>query len=114
MVAPLDVEGLRIRHERGEALAGAGIGAANTSAEPAMSSLVPTPISVGAVIAATSSSEISAREVSMQAASASRSLLVWSAKARNIFPRGCSTVAGSSAVSAAAIGSQSPTPSIMP
>ena len=91
-----------------------GIMAASGAAGPPISSFVPTATSVGCVIRAICAGVSSCREVAMQAASARRSLFVWSAKARNIFPRGCVIVAGSAAASASAIGSQSPTPSTMP
>src|SRR5690606_8780696 len=88
-----------------------GMSSANRSGEPPISSLVPTAMSVGWLICATFSALSNSREVAMQAASAWRSLLVWSANLRNICPRASVTVPGSSADSAAAMTSQSPTPS---
>ena len=79
-----------------------------------MSSLVPTAISVGWPMRATSASLSSSREPTMQAARARLSLRVWSAKARKVRPRAWSMAAGSAASKASAIGSQSPTPLTRP
>ena len=61
-----------------------------------------------------SSTDRRSREVEMQAASACRSLLVWSAKARNMRPRSWVTRRWRAGKKRSAIGSQSPTPVTMP
>ena len=88
-----------------------GMTAASSSAEPAIGSLVPTAISVGVRIDAACSRVSTCREPRMQAASARRSDLVWSAKARNMRPCGSVTSASDGASSASAMLSGRPTPS---
>ena len=76
---------------------------ASSCAEPATSSLVPTATSTGTSIAAHLSRDSVCREPRMQAASAFRSDLVCSAKARNVRPNGSRTSASDGASSASAI-----------
>ena len=82
-------------------------------AEPATSSLVPTAISTGTAMRATSSLVSRPREPRRQAASASRSERVWSAKARKVRPTGSLTSSSDGASSARATFSPGPPPSIM-
>src|SRR2546425_1075194 len=80
-----------------------GSSAARSCADPATTSLVPTATSTGARIVATSARVKVWREPRIQAASASRSDLVCSAKARNVRPTESLTSASEGASSACAI-----------
>ncbi len=80
----------------------------------AISSVVPTATRTGCTMRMTAAGGTSSFEVTTQAASATRSLLVWSANLRNIFPRGWVIASGSGAISASPTGSQSPAPVTMP